>query len=47
MKWVRGLAYVMYVGWCGYMGSALVCYSNVVGSTVSSYVCRGYMYMYT
>ena len=31
------------------MGSAIVCYVyvNIVGSTVLSYVCRNYMYMYT
>ena len=31
------------------MGSAIIgyVYVNIVGSTVSSYVCRDYMYMYT
>ena len=30
MKWVRDLACVMEDGWCGYMGSAIICYSRLI-----------------
>jgi len=42
---------VCYVGWVVWVhgGVAVICYVyvNIVRSTVSSYVCRNYMYMYT
>jgi len=43
--WVHGLCRL---GGVGTWGSAVVCYVqvNVVGSTVSYYVCRDYMYMH-
>ena len=30
MKWVRVLACVMQDGWCGYMGSDIICYSRLM-----------------
>ena len=30
MQWVRDLACVMWDGWCGYMGSGIICYSRLI-----------------
>ena len=49
MRWARDLACVVYDGWSGYMGSAIIrvlFYVNIVGSTVSPYVCRNCVHVH-